>query len=139
MAHAIEQIGSYAGLAAFLGLGVLALLCFTQARDIRRLREWAGSAPERAGVIAAAKSPPSEVRSAVPKLMYVRTAFAVEVSLNDLNPTSAAKARNASRCASGGMERLRPSGAPLRTAYTETPRTAAKEIAVRIQRFKTVL
>ncbi|MDX6623679.1 MAG: hypothetical protein QOE75_1611 [Solirubrobacterales bacterium] len=47
MAHAIEQIGSYAGLAAFLGLGVLALLCFTQARDIRRLRDWAGSAPER--------------------------------------------------------------------------------------------
>ena len=47
MAHAIEQIGSYAGLAAFLGLGVLALLSFTQARDLRRLREWAGSAPER--------------------------------------------------------------------------------------------
>ena len=47
MAHAIEQSGSYAELAAFLGLGVLALLCFTQARDIRRLREWAGSAPER--------------------------------------------------------------------------------------------
>jgi hypothetical protein len=47
LAHAIEQIGSYAGLAAFLGLGVLALLSFTQARDIRRLRDWAGSAPER--------------------------------------------------------------------------------------------
>ncbi len=47
MGHAIEQIGSYAGLAAFLGLGVFALLSFTQARDIRRLREWAGSAPER--------------------------------------------------------------------------------------------
>ena len=47
MAHAIEQIGSYAGLAAFLGLGVFALLSFTQARDIRRLRDWAGSAPER--------------------------------------------------------------------------------------------
>jgi hypothetical protein len=47
LAHAIEQIGSYAGLAAFLGLGVLALLSFTQARDLRRLREWAGSAPER--------------------------------------------------------------------------------------------
>jgi hypothetical protein len=44
---AIEQIGSIAGLAAFLGLGVLALLSFTQARDIRRLRDWAGSAPER--------------------------------------------------------------------------------------------
>lgn len=43
----IEQIGAYAGLAAFLGLAVLALLLFTQARDLRRLREWAGSAPER--------------------------------------------------------------------------------------------
>jgi LytR cell envelope-related transcriptional attenuator len=43
----IEQIGSFAGLAAFLGLGVLALLSFTQGRDIRRLRDWAGSAPER--------------------------------------------------------------------------------------------
>jgi hypothetical protein len=43
----IEQIGAFAGLAAFLGLGLLALLSFTHGRDIRRLREWAGSAPER--------------------------------------------------------------------------------------------
>lgn len=41
------EIGSFAGLAAFFGLGVLALLSFSQGRDIRRLREWAGSAPER--------------------------------------------------------------------------------------------
>ncbi|HEX5761709.1 MAG TPA: LytR C-terminal domain-containing protein [Solirubrobacterales bacterium] len=32
---------------AFLGLALLALLSFSQGRDIRRLREWAGSAPER--------------------------------------------------------------------------------------------
>lgn len=43
----IEQIGAFAGLAAFLGLGLLAMIAFSQARDIRRLREWAGSAPER--------------------------------------------------------------------------------------------
>lgn len=43
----IEQIGAFAGLAAFLGLAFLALLSFTHGRDIRRLREWAGSAPER--------------------------------------------------------------------------------------------
>lgn len=43
----IEQIGAFAGLAAFVGLAVLALLSFTQGRDLRRLREWAGSAPER--------------------------------------------------------------------------------------------
>lgn len=43
----IKEIGSYAGLAAFLGLAILALLSFAHGRDIRRLREWAGSAPER--------------------------------------------------------------------------------------------
>ncbi|HEY7950784.1 MAG TPA: LytR C-terminal domain-containing protein [Solirubrobacterales bacterium] len=43
----IEQIGAFAGLAAFLGLAVLAMLAFSQGRDLRRLREWAGSAPER--------------------------------------------------------------------------------------------
>lgn len=43
----IKEIGAFAGLVAFLGLAVLALLSFAQARDIRRLREWAGSAPER--------------------------------------------------------------------------------------------
>lgn len=43
----IKEIGAYAGLVAFLGLAVLALLSFAQGRDVRRLREWAGSAPER--------------------------------------------------------------------------------------------
>lgn len=43
----LKEIGAFAGLVAFLGLAVLALLSFTQGRDIRRLREWAGSAPER--------------------------------------------------------------------------------------------
>ena len=43
----LEQIGAFAGLAAFLGLAVLAMLAFSQGRDLRRLREWAGSAPER--------------------------------------------------------------------------------------------
>ena len=43
----IKEIGAFAGLAAFLGFALLALLSFAQGRDIRRLREWAGSAPER--------------------------------------------------------------------------------------------
>jgi hypothetical protein len=44
----VERVGAYVGIAAFLGLAVLALLYFSQARDVRRLREWAGRAPERA-------------------------------------------------------------------------------------------
>jgi hypothetical protein len=43
----IKDIGAFAGLAAFFGVAVLALLSFTQGRDLRRLRDWAGSAPER--------------------------------------------------------------------------------------------
>src|SRR5215208_2065641 len=44
----VEKYGAYAGIAAFLGLAVLSLLYFAQAREVRRLREWAGRAPERA-------------------------------------------------------------------------------------------
>jgi hypothetical protein len=44
----VERVGSYVGFAAFLGLAILALLYFSQARDVRRLRDWAGRAPERA-------------------------------------------------------------------------------------------
>lgn len=43
----LKEIGAFAGLVAFFGLALLALLSFTHGRDIRRLREWAGSAPER--------------------------------------------------------------------------------------------
>jgi LytR cell envelope-related transcriptional attenuator len=45
--HTVERIGAFAGLASFLGLGIFALLLFAHGRDIRRLRDWAGSAPER--------------------------------------------------------------------------------------------
>jgi hypothetical protein len=45
--HTIERIGSFAGLASFIGLALFALLSFAHGRDIRRLRDWAGSAPER--------------------------------------------------------------------------------------------
>lgn len=47
MVHDIEKIGAFAGLASFLGLAIYALLLFAHGRDIRRLRDWAGSAPER--------------------------------------------------------------------------------------------
>src|SRR5947209_2334198 len=58
--HVVEQAGSLAGFAAVIGLAVLSALYFSQARDLRRLREWAGRAPERAaegGPAAAAPVP----------------------------------------------------------------------------------
>jgi hypothetical protein len=43
----IEKYGAYVGIASFLGLALLSVLYFSQAREVRRLREWAGRAPER--------------------------------------------------------------------------------------------
>jgi hypothetical protein len=45
------NFGAIAGFAGIVGLAVLAMLYFSQARDVRRLREWAGREPERAGEI----------------------------------------------------------------------------------------
>ena len=44
----VEKYGAYVGLAAFIGLAVLSLLYMAQARELKRLRDWAGRAPERA-------------------------------------------------------------------------------------------
>lgn len=43
--------GAIAGFAGIVGLAVLAMLYFSQARDVRRLREWAGREPERAAEV----------------------------------------------------------------------------------------
>lgn len=47
MTSVIETVGAFAGLVALIGLLVLSFLVISQARDLRRLREWAGGAPER--------------------------------------------------------------------------------------------
>jgi hypothetical protein len=45
----VQEIGAVAGWAAVVGLAVLSALYFSQARDVKRLREWAGRAPQRSG------------------------------------------------------------------------------------------
>jgi hypothetical protein len=62
----VERVGAYLGAAAFVGLAVLALLYFSQARDVRRLREWAGRAPERATEVTAGQHylPPTTIEEA---------------------------------------------------------------------------
>ncbi len=42
----VDKYGAYVAVAAFFGLAVLSLLYFAQAREVKRLREWAGRAPE---------------------------------------------------------------------------------------------
>ena len=56
----IQDVGAYAGFAAVVGLAVLSALYFSQARDVRRLREWAGRAPERAAEQASVPAAPEQ-------------------------------------------------------------------------------
>ena len=51
LSSTFTQIGAIAAFAALLGIAILSLLVFSQAREIKRLREWAGRAPERAADI----------------------------------------------------------------------------------------
>ncbi len=48
LSHQVEKYGAYVGIACFFGLAVLSLLYFAQAREVRRLRAWAGTSPELA-------------------------------------------------------------------------------------------
>src|SRR4051794_31557670 len=49
----IEKYGAYVGIGSFFGLAILSLLYFAQAREVKRLRDWAGRAPERAAEVEA--------------------------------------------------------------------------------------
>lgn len=67
----IEDIGPILGIVAFLGFAILALLIVLQAREVRRLREWAGRAPERAleadeAALAASNEPDEQAESKRP-------------------------------------------------------------------------
>jgi len=68
----IQTVGAYAGLVALLAMGVLAFLVFSQARDIRRLRDWAGGAPERDAEVREVSEIVAEERSAELKVLADR-------------------------------------------------------------------
>ena len=54
MPEIVQEIGALAGFPAFVGVAVLSVLYFSQAREVKRLREWAGRAPERSRELATA-------------------------------------------------------------------------------------
>lgn len=47
MLEIVQEIGAVAAVAAVVGQAVLSTLYVSQAREVKRLREWAGGAPER--------------------------------------------------------------------------------------------
>jgi hypothetical protein len=87
ISNSLTQAGAIAAFVALVGIAVLSLLVFAQARELKRLREWAGRAPERsaeleqrvaADAAARAQRPAQPVRT-VPRAtpINVRAASAV--------------------------------------------------------------
>src|SRR3954462_10229241 len=105
----IEQYGAYAGIAAVFGLGVLSLLYFAQAREVKRLREWAGRAPERAAELEARVSADAQKRVAgQPAAAAATPAGAMAATAEPAGPRAAAPA--------GATERRVPAAAGIVSA-----------------------
>ena len=92
MLEIVQEVGAIAGWAAVVGLAVLSALYFSQSRDVKRLREWAGRAPERSGWgvtavpgRAAGVPPPAQPQTAV-------TASGAPASLTGPRPATPAGA-----------------------------------------------
>jgi hypothetical protein len=125
----INKIGAYAGFAAIIGLALLVLLYFAQARELRRLSDWveqeggrvrsvpAPSASPRPTVIpqaGVAAPPASAVTTAVPGVRRVAVGAAGAV------PTASTAAAAASATAAA---------APLAPASAAAPLTSATAVA----------
>jgi hypothetical protein len=106
----IQEIGSYAGFAAVLGLAILSALSFSQARDVRRLRDWAGRAPER----------DAEARSRVAAAGNLRQTPAAQAQAGQ-----AAAAASGGNSGGAGAPAPAPSKAPLVAASAAGAASAA--------------
>src|ERR1700690_2339656 len=66
LSSTFTKIGAIAAFAALVGIAILSLLVFSQARELKRLREWAGRAPERAADLEQRVSTKAAARPARP-------------------------------------------------------------------------
>jgi hypothetical protein len=105
----IERFGSYFGYAAVIGLGVLSLLYFAQAREVKRLREWAGRAPERDAELA------QRVQADAQRRVVAQPVPAAVPLVPPASPqTVAAQQADAARKAAAAavMQKFQPPGTP---------------------------
>jgi hypothetical protein len=112
----IKDYGSYAGFACVLGLAVLSLLYFAQAREVKRLREWAGRAPERDAELQARVTAQAQQRAATP----------VPAPPVPAPPAAAAAAATAA----GAATAAKPAGAPATPAAQPGQQPAPKPAPV---------
>jgi hypothetical protein len=119
----IEQYGAYAGFASVIGLAVLSLLYFAQAREVKRLREWAGRAPERAAELQERVAADAQRRVVAQPIAQARPAATV--------PVTAAAQQTGAGAAAGSPAvpgAPQPAGVPA-AAAPAAPATAAAATA----------
>jgi hypothetical protein len=109
----IKDYGSYAGFACVLGLAVLALLYFAQAREVKRLREWAGRAPERDADLQARVTAQAQQRAAAPQ---AATPAAVAAAATAGGATAAATPAGQNAVAKPAPPAAQPAGQPATPA-----------------------
>ena len=124
LSSSFTQIGAIAAFAALVGIAVLSLLFFSQARELKRLREWAGRAPERAADLEQRVSAEAaaRVQQPGPSVQAVRPVARAE----PINARAVSAAGPATRVASAAPARSTPAvpaqssgqGAPAGQAVT---------------------
>jgi LytR cell envelope-related transcriptional attenuator len=120
--HLVQEIGAYAGLGAILGLAVLSALYFSQARDLKRLREWAGRAPERAAEIEArAEATARAAREAERGVTVEREGEAARPAVAQPAAAVAAGQEAGGQPAPVEQGEGEPAGSPAATAATGAP------------------
>jgi hypothetical protein len=129
----IEKYGSYVGIASFFGLAVLSLLYFAQAREVRRLREWAGRSPERAQELeervvtqaGAVRRVPQPVPARVPEPVAVAAATNGAHKLKPEQVAALAFARAAGVAEPPHPPKVAPVAQPVAAAVAAPPTEAA--------------
>ena len=108
LSSSFTQIGAIAAFAALVGIAVLSLLFFSQARELKRLREWAGRAPERAADLEQRVSAEAAARPAAGSARSSGPARAVAA----VAPSTGGRRRRAAT-ARGQPAQRRPPAPPL--------------------------
>lgn len=139
----IEKYGAYVGIACFLGLAVLSLLYFAQARELRRLREWAGRSPEfawdeierRVLSLESRRTPPAQrVPAAVGVGGGTQSAMAATNGAHKLKPEQVAalafaRAAGVAEPPHPPKPEAAPVSQPVAVAVEDPPQTAVEEPA----------
>jgi hypothetical protein len=125
---ALREVGAIAGLASFLGLALLALLYFAQARDVRRLRENASFLVEgEAGdgqSIAPAEKIPAAVTAEEPEKAAAAAAATAPTEAEAFRRAELAR-QAAERRQRFEQRRRRPSNGRERPAWLSEPASLA--------------